>query len=111
MCRLGWSVCLLLPLGLANLSGCGHAAGSLPAPAPPKVTVARPISRTVHDVEEYTGRVAAVESVDVRARISGYVQEVYFHDGQMVKKGDKLFLIDPRTYQAELAQAESKIAL
>jgi RND family efflux transporter MFP subunit len=111
MCRLLWSICLFWPLGLFGLSGCGHAAGSLPAPTPPKVTVARPIFRTVSDMEEYTGRVAAVESVDVRARISGYVQEVYFHDGEMVKKGDKLFLIDPRTYKAELEQAESKIAL
>jgi RND family efflux transporter MFP subunit len=111
MCRLHWSFCLLVLPGLASSSGCGNAAGSLPAQTPPKVTVARPISRTVHDVEEYTGRVAAVETVDVRARITGYVQEVYFHDGETVKKGHKLFLIDPRTYKAELEQAESKIAL
>jgi RND family efflux transporter MFP subunit len=112
MRRLGcWICCLLLPLCLMSHSGCGHAAGSLPASTPPKVTVARPIYRTVRDIEEYTGRVAAVESVDVRPRITGYVQEVLFHDGEMVKKGDELFLIDPRTYDAELEQAESKIKL
>lgn len=111
----GSSVCPLFSLVLAGLLasflGCGDASGSLPAPQAPKVTVARPISRTVRDLEEYTGRVAAVESVDVRARITGYVEEVKFQDGELVKKGDVLFLIDPRTYAAELEQAESQIKL
>ena len=112
MLRFGcWSICLLLPLGLAITSGCGNAAGSLPQPKPPKVTVAWPISRTVRDVEDYTGRVAAVEKVEVRPRITGHVQEIYFQDGEMVEKGKPLFLIDPRTYKAELAQAKSQIEL
>ncbi len=106
-----WSVCVLLPLGVATSTGCGHAAGSLPETKPPRVTVARPISRTVSDVEEYTGRVAAVERVEVRPRITGYVQEIYFQDGEMVAKGDPLFLIDPRTYKAELEQDKSQIEL
>jgi RND family efflux transporter MFP subunit len=112
MRRLGClCVCLILPLGMASFAGCGSAAGGLPAPTPPKVTVARPIAREVRDLEEYTGRVAAVETVDVRARITGYVEKVSFQDGEMVKKGDELFRIDPRTYAAELKQAESKVTL
>src|SRR5688572_23376932 len=106
-----WSVCLLFPLGIATSSGCGDAAGSLPESKPPKVTVARPVFRTVSDLEEYTGRVVAVEKVEVRPRITGHVQEIYFQDGEIVEKGKPLFLIDPRTYKAELAQAKSQIEL
>ena len=90
-------------------SGCGSAAGGLPPPQPAKVTVARPLVRLVRDANEYTGRVEAEQTVDVRARVSGYLQEIYFNDGDDVEEGAKLFLIDPSTYEAELAQAESKI--
>jgi len=83
-----------------------------PAPAPPKVTVSRPVVREVIEWDEYTGRLVAVESVEVRARVSGYLQSIHFNDGAIVKKGNLLFVIDPRPYQAELdrATAESKLA-
>src|SRR6187399_2485137 len=92
---------LLLVLGTALLAGCGPAAAGLPPPQPPKVTVAEPLSQEVRDVDEYTGRIDAVQTVEVRSRVTGYVQEIYFEEGGFVKQGDPLFLIDPRTYQAE----------
>src|SRR5262245_48451616 len=64
-----------------------------PAPAPPKVTVSRPVVRDVVEWDEYTGRLEAVESVEVRARVSGYLQSVNFQDGATVKEGDLLFVI------------------
>lgn len=84
-----------------------------PAPAPPKVTVSRPAVRHVVEWDEYTGRLAPTASVEVRARVSGYLQSIHFSDGAIVKKGDLLFVIDPRPYQAELdrALAELKISV
>jgi RND family efflux transporter MFP subunit len=96
---------------MSALSGCSTAAGNLPPPEPPKVTVAAPLVRQVRDADEYTGRVEAPQTVEVRARVSGYLEEIYFNDGDYVKEGDPLFLIDPRTYQAALDQAEAKIRL
>src|SRR5262245_33601802 len=96
---------------ISSGAGCGSAAGSLPPPQPPKVTVALPLVRTVRDADEYTGRIDAPETVEVRARVSGYLEEIYFNDGDHVKVGDPLFLIDPRTYKAALDQAEAKIRL
>ncbi|MCL4245471.1 MAG: efflux RND transporter periplasmic adaptor subunit [Candidatus Dadabacteria bacterium] len=87
--------------------------GQKPAPPPPpEVTVSKPLVREVMEWDEYTGRLEAVDSVDVRARVSGYLQSIHFQDGQIVKEGDLLFVIDPRPYQAELdrAQAELKLA-
>ena len=81
-----------------------------PAP-PPKVTVSQPLVRELVEWDEYTGRLEAVESVEVRARVSGYLQSVHFEDGQIVKKGDLLFVIDPRPYQAELDQAKAELKL
>lgn len=103
---------LLALMALASaLAGCGSAAGSLPPPQPPKVTVATPLSREVRDVDEYTGRIEAPETVEVRARVSGYLQEIYFQEGDIVKKGQDLFLIDPRTYSATFDQAKARIKL
>ena len=82
------------------------------APPPPKVTVSKPVVEDVVEWDEYTGRLEAVDTVDVRARVSGYLESIHFKDGQTVKKGDLLFVIDPRPYQAELdrALAQSKLA-
>jgi len=102
---------LLALLGLIACVGCGSATGSLPPPQPPKVTVASPLSQEVRDIDEYTGRIEAVQTVEVRSRVSGYLQEIYFEEGGFVKQGDPLFLIDPRTYQAEYDQALAKIRL
>ncbi len=75
---------------------------------PPQVTVATPLVRKITDWDEYTGRLAAVESVEIRARVSGYLESVHFQDGALVKRGDLLFVIDPRPYQAALDEARAE---
>jgi len=80
-------------------------------PPPPKVTVARPVERDLTDWDEYTARLEAVDSVEVRARVSGYLQSVHFREGSVVQKGDLLFQIDPRPYEAQLRRAEGDLEL
>ena len=80
-----------------------------PEPPPSKVTVAHPIERELTDWDEYTARLEAVDSVEVRARVSGYLQAVHFREGSLVKKGDLLFQIDPRPYEAQLHRAEGDL--
>ncbi len=79
------------------------------APAPPEITVSQPITRKSIEWDEYTGRFDAVEAVDVRARVSGYLTKVNFTDGQAVKAGDLLFEIDPRPYERALDQAKAQL--
>jgi RND family efflux transporter MFP subunit len=85
------------------------------APPPPPVTVAQPVERKVAEWDEFTGRFQAVDTVEVRARVSGYLTEIHFTDGQMVKTGDLLFVIDPRPFEriterlrAELTAAKAR---
>src|SRR6185312_8722277 len=78
---------------------------------PPKVTVAKPIEKMLTDYDEYVGRFTAVNSVEVRARVSGYLDGVHFKDGQMVKQGDLLFTIDKRPFENALAQARANVTL
>src|SRR2546426_11879925 len=96
---------------LLLLTACAQQQPAATAPPPPKVTVSQPISRDVVEWEEYTGRLEAMESVEVRARVNGYLQSIHFKDGVTVKKGDLLFVIDPRPYQAELERAKAELAL
>src|SRR5262249_29890068 len=93
-----------------GLAGCAGAPSGSTAPEPPTVNVSRPIERDVTDHVDYTARTAAVDSVEVRARVWGYLDKVNFQEGAMVKKGDVLFEIDPLTYQAALKQAEGNLA-
>ncbi len=79
------------------------------APPPPAVTVANPVKQTVTDHDDYVGRFAAVNSVEVRARVSGYLDGVHFKDGQLVKQGDLLFTIDKRPFQNALDQAQATL--
>jgi RND family efflux transporter MFP subunit len=79
------------------------------APAPPPVTVSQPIQRELVEWDEYTGQFAAKEYVEIRARVSGYLTEIDFEDGQIVKAGDPLFVIDPRPYEATLAAARAQL--
>jgi multidrug efflux pump subunit AcrA (membrane-fusion protein) len=81
-----------------------------PAPSPPQVAVAKPVSRMIAEQDEYVGRFVAIESVEVRARVSGYLDAIHFQDGQMVKKGDLLFTIDRRPFETTLAQTEASLA-
>ncbi len=100
----------LLPLVLAALlAGCGERQQQAKAPPAPTVTVANPVKRTVTDYDEYVGRFAAVDSVEVRARVSGYLDGIHFKDGQLVKQGDLLFTIDKRSFQNALDQARATL--
>jgi RND family efflux transporter MFP subunit len=89
------------------LASCGEAP---PAPPPPPVTIAKPIKQKVVDRDEYVGRFIAVDSVEIRARVSGYLDSIDFNDGQMVKKGDLLFTIDKRPFQNAVDQAKGTLA-
>ena len=77
----------------------------------PKVTVSRPLVQEIIEWDEYTGRLEATENVEVRARVNGYLQSIHFKDGAIVKKGDLLFVIDPRPYQAELDRVTAELQL
>lgn len=80
------------------------------APPPPnRVTVSHPVRRTVADYLEFTGNTQAINTVDLRARVQGYLEKVYFQDGAVVKEGQQLFLIQQDTYEAQLKQAEAQI--
>ena len=101
------------PLILASavaLAGCGEGAPKQAAPPPPAVTVAKPQKQTVTDYDEYVGRFIAVDSVEIRSRVSGYLDKVHFKDGQIVKQGDLLFTIDRRPFETALAQARATLA-
>ncbi len=78
-------------------------------PAPPPATFAKPAKQMIIDQDEYVGRFVAIDSVEIRARVSGYLEQVHFRDGQMVKAGDLLFTIDKRPFQNTLAQARANL--
>ncbi len=109
-----WLIVAALSLALA---ACGQQPAPPAAPPPPAVTVAKPEKRTITDQDEYVGRFVAVDSVEIRARVSGYLDKVHFKDGEIVKQGDLLFTIDRRSFQnvleqmrANLAQAKANLA-
>ena len=96
----------------SGLSGCGGEtsnAQTAAAPPAPVVTVAKPVKKLVSDYDEYVGRFVAVDFVEVRARVSGYLDKIHFTDGQMVKAGDPLFTIDRRPFQAALDQSKAAV--
>ena len=96
---------------LLLMTACAQQQPPAAPPPPPKVTVSQPMNREVVEWEEYTGRLEALESVEVRARVNGYLQSIHFKNGTTVKQGDLLFVIDPRPYQAELERAKAEVAL
>lgn len=107
---LGPTTGLLLVACALLLPGCSKTNAQPKAAAPaPEVLIARPVERRYTPAEEFTGRLAASESVEIRARVSGYLDKVLFTDGATVHKGDPLFVIDPRTYESELARATASI--
>jgi RND family efflux transporter MFP subunit len=93
----------------AVLCGCARRPAAAPQPPPPSVTFSYPLSKKVTDYAEYTGRTAAIDTVQVMARVTGYLDRVNFKDGSEVQRGDVLYEIDPRPYQAALAQAEGQV--
>src|SRR4029434_6999887 len=101
-----WSSLLL---AATALSGCDNKPAAKAAPPPPSVTTAQPVNKTITEGDEYTGRFTAVESVEVRARVSGFIDSVHFNEGQIVKQGDLLFVIDPRPYRIAVEQAKGDL--
>ena len=95
---------------LVTLTGCDRGGQQHAAFPPPTVTVAKPAQRTVVDYDEYVGRFVAVDSVEIRSRLSGYLSAIHFTDGQMVKKGDLLFIIDRRPFEIALEQMRANLA-
>jgi multidrug efflux system membrane fusion protein len=91
-------------------SACTRTAAQPADPPPPKVTVAKVAPQDVTEWDEFTGRLEAVNSVAVRPRVSGYVSSVRFAEGAMVRRGDPLFLIDPRPFQAEVDRLRAELA-
>src|SRR6266699_6874657 len=98
---------LALGAALALFAGCSRPAARQAPPAP-AVTVAPVERKEVVEWDDFTGRIEPVESVEVRPRVSGYIQEVRFQSGQLVKKGDVLFVIDPRWHQAEFERRQAE---
>src|SRR2546430_524629 len=108
-----------LPLGVSAAMLLGLCFGAVGCTRPPagesaataaEVSVSRPVEREVTDHADFTARIAAVDSVEVRAHVWGYLDKVNFKEGALVKKGDVLFEIDPKPYQALLNQAKAKVA-
>jgi RND family efflux transporter MFP subunit len=108
-----WPVVVAL-LGALTLTGCDDGAGggaSATAPSvPPEVTVAHPLAQSLVEWTEFTGRFEAIEAVEVQARVSGYLHSVDFRDGQIVERGQLLFLIDPRPFEVALKRARADLA-
>lgn len=86
-----------------------QARAQAPGGPPPKVTVAKPVVREIIEQDQYTGRFDPIEFVEVRARVTGYLEKINFMDGATVKKGDVLFIIDRRPYKAALEQAQASL--
>ncbi|MGB8353590.1 MAG: efflux RND transporter periplasmic adaptor subunit [Chthoniobacteraceae bacterium] len=103
------AVAALLGLPAVLLTGCNRSEAKATPPPPPSVTIAPVEQREVTEWDEFTGRTEAVEAVEVRPRVSGHIQEVRFQSGQLVKKGDVLFVIDPRWYQAEFDRRQAEL--
>ncbi len=96
-------------LGAFCLTGCHRAKPGAGVPPPPMVTAKQPVTRDVVEWDEYPGRLEPVDMVEVRARVNGYLESIHFKDGALVNKGDLLFVIDPRPYQAEVAKEEAAL--
>ena len=97
-------------VGSLFLTACGkRGPAERPAPPPREITVAEPLRSEGVDWDEYTGRVEAIENVEIRTRVDGYLTDVSFSEGDLVKKGDLLFVIDPRPYEAEVRKSAAEL--
>src|SRR5580704_4284273 len=93
-----------------GLLGCTGTSGEGPPKSTPTVTVSYPLKREVTDYQDYTGRTAAVDSVQVQARVTGYLTKIYFKEGEEVKEGTVLYEIDPAPYKASFDAAKAQVA-
>src|SRR5882762_5876924 len=98
---------LIFAVALLCAAGCKPKSGVAP-PQPPTVSVVQPVAREVVEWDEYIGRLESPETVELRARVSGYLDKVHFKEGKEVKKGDLLFTIDPRPYRADFDRAQAE---
>ncbi|SDQ34685.1 efflux RND transporter periplasmic adaptor subunit [Pseudoxanthomonas sp. CF125] len=101
---------VVLALTVAVIAGCSGQAAETGMPPPPEVSAAPVLVKQVSQWDDFSGRVEAVENVDLRPRVSGYIERVNYEEGQEVRKGDVLFTIDSRSYRAELARAQADLA-
>jgi multidrug efflux system membrane fusion protein len=111
--RLVWGAALLLLTGVASFAGWRYgaapsASAQQAVPPPPAVTVSAPLERELAGWTRFTGQFSAVDQVELRAQVSGYLKEIHFTDGQIVHQGDLLFVIDPRPYEIQLQQAAAQ---
>jgi len=104
MSRFFWLAFLIAPLG------CQQARQTPPPPPPPEVTVANPVSREVQNFREFTGYLEAVETANIRARVRGFLQKVHFKEGSEVNRGDLLYEIDPREFEAAAAKSTADLS-
>ena len=102
-------VLMVSVLLMAHVLGGCDTKPAVSAPPPPPVTVAHPLEKTITEWDEFTGRFTAVETVEVRARVSGFIDSIHFKEGQVVKQGDLLFVIDPRPYVFAVEQAKADV--
>src|SRR5262249_4406858 len=113
--RGGWYLlgggALALFLAAILVAGCGHSQSPARGEKTIEVDVTTPATGTVVDYQDFTGRLDAVKTIDIRARVSGYLKEIFFKEGDEVREGDLLFLIDPQPYQVDLNQAEANLKL
>src|SRR5215470_13989494 len=106
------SLTLAMALLTALLAGCDQGQPKQPAKQaapPPAVSVSMPVQREIIEWDEYTGRFDATETVELRARVSGYLNEVRFKDGQRVGQGEVLFVVDPRPFERALEQSRAEL--
>src|SRR5882762_4678263 len=95
--------------GLVLLAGCGKTGSKSAPPITPTVSIAQPIARKVNEWDEFTGRLVSPETVEVRARVSGYIDKIHFKEGSDVKQGDVLVTIDQRPYQAAVDRLKADL--
>jgi len=91
------------------ITACGNSQAEAPPPPPPEVDAAQVVTKSVRQWDEFTGRIAAIGAVDIRPRVSGYIDRIAFKEGDMVKAGDLLFVIDPRPYRATYDSAVAQL--
>lgn len=106
--RTGLSAVAIATLAVLT-AACSNGQANAPAPPPPEVDAAQVVTRSVNQWDEFTGRVAATDMVDIRPRVSGYIDRIAFKEGDQVKAGDLLFVIDPRPYRAAYDNAVAQV--
>jgi multidrug efflux system membrane fusion protein len=103
------AISIVVALCAGILAGCDNKPAANAAPPPPPVTVSKPLQKQITEWDEYTGRFEALATVDIRARVSGFIDSIHFRDGQIIKQGDLLFVIDPRPYKLAVDQSKSDL--